>query len=104
MQTFTDSKIIVNGKAILRLLEYIQYDDNWKARLESLGVQIDWGYGSPDLLEIVLDLLGFPEDGTDEDGFCRDWLRLGGEYDRNSDPSDFLNWLLEQKKSLHLEN
>lgn len=102
MPSISDSQLIVNGKGLIRLLEYEAYETQWRDRLEELGVSIDWGYGSPDLINVLLDLLDFPEDSEDEDGFCRDYLRMGPEgFHRSAmKPQEYLDWLFEQKREL----
>jgi hypothetical protein len=105
MEQFADSQVIVNGKGLLKLLEYIEYEAQWHSNLNELGVQIDWGYNSPDVFTILLDLMGFPEDQSfhDEDGFCRDWLRMGPDEIENPTPQEYLDWLFEQKRIIFSE-
>ena len=100
MPSISDSQLIVNGKGLIRLLEYEAYETQWRDRLEGLGVSIDWGYGSPDLINVLLDLLDFPEDSEDEDGFCRDYLRMGPDHRSEMKPQEYLDWLFEQKREL----
>jgi len=100
MEQFADSQVIVNGKGLLQILEYIEYQAQWESDLNRLGVQLDWGPGSPDLMDILLTLMGFPEDESmeDEDGFCRDWLSMGPEDNDHPTPREYLDWLWEQKR------
>lgn len=98
----TETHVLVNRKGILAILEYNRFEEEWYEKMGKVGVSIDAGYGSPDLLDAVLDMLGFPPDDYDcesnPEGFCRDYLHDGPNYNSHEIPvTEYLNWLIKEK-------